>query len=81
MENAPQDGSPVLVGHAAEQWRCEARLSPGVGWYEFNNDPIDAWGRELFPTHWMPLPEPPAKGGMCSPASGLGGPADKPADV
>lgn len=28
-------------------------------WWELNNDPTDSWGIQLYPTHWMPLPQPP----------------------
>jgi hypothetical protein len=30
------------------------------GWYWANNDPTDHWGRRIYPTHWMPLPDPPS---------------------
>ena len=58
IETAPKDEFHVLVATqgyvTAAVWHSHA-----AGWYETNNDPTDAWGFELFPTHWMPLPAPP----------------------
>ncbi len=28
-------------------------------WWEINNHYTDSWGSPLYPTHWMPLPDPP----------------------
>ena len=30
------------------------------GWYWAGNDPTDAWGWRIEPTHWQPLPPAPA---------------------
>lgn len=30
------------------------------GWYWANNDSTDHWGDRIYPTHWQPLPAPPA---------------------
>jgi hypothetical protein len=37
----------------------EARHFDGEGWYWANNDPFATWGGPIYPTHWMPMPEPP----------------------
>jgi hypothetical protein len=29
------------------------------GWYWAGNDPTDSWGGRIYPTHYMPLPDPP----------------------
>lgn len=42
-----------IVGEAV--WRGEDE-----GWWWINNNPSDAWGSRIYPTHWMPLPAPPA---------------------
>ena len=49
--NAPDEPLRYAVG--------EARYIDGEGWYWVNCDPSDSWGRQLFPSHWMPLPAPP----------------------
>lgn len=61
IETAPKDGTMVLIADARDGYVCEARhLDEGRGWWARNNDPTDYWGEEIFPTHWMPLPQPPA---------------------
>lgn len=57
IETAPRDGTPVLAATSRSQY---------VAW---NNGRSDMWvfvddgrGNSFFfrPTHWMPLPPPPA---------------------
>lgn len=31
------------------------------GWRWAGNDPTDHWGREVYPSHWMPLPDAPTQ--------------------
>jgi hypothetical protein len=61
IETAPKDGTQLLV------W------APDMGWYACAGQPIVAWNKgkgwytspgvyPLKPTHWMPLPDPPADG-------------------
>ena len=57
IESAPTDGRAVLVAEGAAAG--EAKFHEGHGWWWAGNDPTDAWGRQVYPTHWMPLPEPP----------------------
>jgi len=55
------DGSSdeVIGGSATENWSC-AMERHGDVWRCSNNPPTDAWGRDIYPTHWMPLPSPPS---------------------
>lgn len=56
IETAPLD-TPVIVFDAPAVG--EARHIEDHGWYWAGNDPTDVWGGQIYPTHWMPLPEPP----------------------
>lgn len=37
----------------------EAFLRGKHGWWWAGNDPSDSWGGQIYPTHWMELPEAP----------------------
>lgn len=57
IEIAPKDGTPVLVWDPVNNrhggWATRARYNSGewvIG---------DLPGKEIFPTHWMPLPAGP----------------------
>lgn len=57
IETAPKDGTTVLTwtkGLTEDEGAImPMRWSSTRGWCEY-------WGNhDLFPTHWMPLPEPP----------------------
>lgn len=55
IETAPKDGTPILVwidDHVAEvEWDED-------GWIGVWED-ISSSSGDDYPTHWMPLPEPP----------------------
>jgi len=58
IESAPSDGREVLVydpNRGARVATCKESSGCGMLWYP----PGDI--RPLYPTHWMPLPPPPAK--------------------
>lgn len=62
IETAPKDGTEILIGWMARDgrrrggWICKIRRwRDDAGWRRDRNHPYD-----LYPTHWMPLPEPPA---------------------
>jgi hypothetical protein len=60
IETAPRDGTPIL-GIDADQITGEVRMSVmrvQSGWASFTSIPGD-YHRE--PSHWMPLPDPPAE--------------------
>jgi hypothetical protein len=56
MESAPLETS-VLV--AVGQCVGEAKQHEDAGWYWAGNNPTDAWGGQINPDHWQPLPQPP----------------------
>ena len=59
IETAPKDGSTIL--YSAGGWVCAGCWHiREEQWREHNNFPSDSWGTEDYPTHWMPLPSPPA---------------------
>lgn len=58
IETAPKDGKNVLIASGSGEVG-EARFHGEDGWWWINNDPTDAWGSEVYPTHWMPLPAQP----------------------
>lgn len=62
IETAPRDGTPFLAAHEmggviSITWYGKTSHIPLYGWCQ-GDDPedIDLW----HPTHWMPLPAPPA---------------------
>ena len=46
---------PVICGHDEDGWTDVAIITGRRRW-------INSEGCEIYPTHWMPLPEPPHKG-------------------
>ena len=64
IETAPKDGSQILVVLGREmsvvEWDAAAtEWNDGVGWRDMGDM---GWGgmTGAEPTHWMPLPDPPA---------------------
>lgn len=58
IESAPKDGTTVIYGTV--KWVTCGHYAD-EGWWEMNNSSTDAWGGVDYPTHWMPLPPPPAE--------------------
>lgn len=54
IETAPKDGTDVLALHEGRTY--QARWQDDAFWFS-----ASAW-KSLAPTHWMPLPPPPATG-------------------
>ena len=57
IETAPKDGTPVLVWRTPEKGRNHRRMGidrwkEGLWWHS---------RKEMQPTHWMPVPAPPAE--------------------
>lgn len=46
---------PVICGHINDDW-TDAAIVTDIGKW------INSEGCEIFPTHWMPLPQPPKEG-------------------
>lgn len=74
IETAPKDGTPILIwirDRLYEAMWCEHRFKPSSyigedadedGWWGIRWAEIDSYGvsPDEMPTHWMPLPNPPA---------------------
>lgn len=62
ISTAPKDGTHVLLSEGHNVWEGRAVESYGRwGWWERNAHPTNYCGSEDYPTHWMPLPPPPAE--------------------
>jgi len=66
IETAPRDGTRILAWDGVDQWivhwqDCSgvSELAPSMGWATHYDCGCMAYDQE-FPTHWMPLPPPPA---------------------
>lgn len=61
-ERLPDPFQPVLVTDGKEVWSAKIEVIAGIGGWAPHG--YDGWDVSLDfdePTHWMPLPEPPAK--------------------
>jgi hypothetical protein len=66
IRTAPMDGTRVLVAdkNAAGSWVEAAYYSKDgeyEGWFMVNTHWTDAVDGQIFPTVWMPMPEPPTR--------------------
>ena len=64
IESAPKDGTEILGwgGSGVDVWVFEVQKyhkHPRPFWHRLFHG--DAYDRACQPTHWMPLPEPPAR--------------------
>ena len=61
IETAPKDGTRILL--ATNDYVFEGywhQYSPHCdGWWKVSD--IENLGNTIYPTHWMPLPEPPTE--------------------
>jgi len=55
IETAPKDGTHFLAYENGRHYDCWAHFDTREGWYW-----MDHADSEPAPTHWMPLPQPPA---------------------
>ena len=58
IETAPKTGEIILVGHGNRVWISEW-LGPESCWLDSE---VDEW-----PSHWMPMPDPPDLPGIIKP--------------
>ena len=68
MKDAPKDGTRILLGCFATEFRERLGHTAVDYWHSLiAGDNFDGWGRfnAAFwpPTHWMPLPAVPVDGG------------------
>lgn len=62
IESAPDDDTPILVFDLHEEFEEKVQMayrSSDHAWASMSHKACDGGARILFPTHWMPLPEPP----------------------
>jgi hypothetical protein len=62
IETAPKDGTRVLVADANSPWPYGTDEGPHLAAWDGYCWCIQLDGQSARPTHWMPLPAPPAKG-------------------
>ncbi|MCA3378059.1 MAG: DUF551 domain-containing protein [Roseomonas sp.] len=69
IETAPKDRKRVILGHPDHEavmgvWRkahpWEGLFNANEDFYHWALNEEDMYGFDFEPTHWMPLPEPPA---------------------
>ena len=62
IETAPRDGGPLLCTDGENTHVCYPKLFRSDHWEYFRDDkvvPGHTWS--ICPTHWLPLPSPPAQ--------------------
>jgi hypothetical protein len=72
IETAPQDGTWVLLacGSGGDGWVVAGWLDTEHGGYwHVNEHWTDAHSSPIYPTHWMPYPEPPSSPETLTPAA------------
>lgn len=66
IDTAPTDGRHVIVAVTNDPpgfpgWVAEAYFDEDAErWYSANTHSTDCVDGSLYPSHWMPLPEPPS---------------------
>jgi hypothetical protein len=61
MESAPKDGTKVDLLYRGDIRRTDAFWKEDAWWFGDDDDCFTTTGKAC-PTHWMPLPTPPAPG-------------------
>lgn len=60
IETAPSDDSQILGWDIINGYYVCVWDTPGRKWGNwYMKKKIGAWQEVVYPTHWMPLPEPP----------------------
>jgi hypothetical protein len=64
IDSAPKDGTLVLVGELEDCGFVLERGGSSIQFYQnvarYEGGKWQAWGQNFQPTHWRPLPPPPA---------------------
>lgn len=63
IETAPKDGTPVLVFVPRDRFVAVMQYKPRHNGDKIGGDWAEDLGEQFWrftPSHWMPLPEPPA---------------------
>ena len=65
IETAPKDGATILLYFPKGYWADDRDIAIGFwsdgDWYSGEADSTPMTGFGSFPSHWMPLPEPPTQ--------------------
>lgn len=67
IESAPKDGTAVLLYFPDGYWADDRNIAIGFwgiggGWYDSESASTSMTAFGSHPTHWRPLPDPPAEG-------------------
>lgn len=58
IDSAPRDAEVIVYAEGIVGEAC--RPDATGRWWWANTDEHDHWAREIYPTHWMTLPDPPS---------------------
>lgn len=75
IETAPKTGEEIILAHGnfvwIDSWQTDEGLENGGYWEE-----CETWTTPQVPSHWMPLPEPPADNNVSVALTGVSAKAE-----